>query len=203
MAVSPPPTRNTPVKLNGAGLETNTSAIVQDRQRSNKVELLLGLSKEKCRFIPVNICGVTVGMLLDTGSSVTIMNQSIYEEINTSQRPELKQSDPQLRTVNGEPLDVFGVANVNIVIDGRQYPQQVTVADIARLQGILGLDFVVTHRCVLYMDKSIMRIDGVPVSMRPGDRKSCAHVCASEDVWIEPGEESIVWAYTEKCAMST
>ena len=41
-----------------------------------------------------------------------------------------------------------------------------------------------------------MRIDGVPVSMRPGDRKSCAHVCASEDVWIEPGEESIVWAYT-------
>ena len=141
-------------------------------------------------------------MLLDTGSSVTIMTQSIYEEINTSQRPELKQSDSQLRTVNGEPLDVFGVANVNIVIDGRQYPQQVTVADIAGLQGVLGLDFVVTHKCVLYMDKGIMRIDGVPVSMRPGDRKSCAHVCASEDVWIEPGEESIVWAYSEKCAMS-
>ena len=93
-------------------------------------------------------------------------------------------------------------ADVNIVIDGRQYPQQVTVADITGLQGVLGLDFIVTHKCVLYMDKSIMRIDGVLVSMRPGDRKSCAHVCASEDVWIEPGEESIVWAYSEKCAMS-
>ena len=56
-----------------------------------------------------------MNMLLDTGSSVTIMNQPIYEEINASQRPELKQSDSQLRTVNGEPLDVFGVANVNIV----------------------------------------------------------------------------------------
>ena len=118
------------------------------------------------------------------------MNQSIYEEINASQCPQLKQSDSQLRTVNGEPLDVFGVADVNIVIDVCQYPQQVTVAGMAGLQGILGLDFVVTHKCVLYMDKTIMRIYRVPVSMRPGDRKSCAHVCAGEDVWIEPGEES-------------
>ena len=68
------------------------------------------------------------------------------------------------------------------------------------LQGVLGLDFMVNQNGVLDLSKDIIRLNGVAVFMRRGDLRSCAHVCANEDVIIGPGQEAIVWANAERGA---
>ena len=148
----------------------------------------------------VDVCGVTIDMLVDTGSSVTLIDKTVFHEIECSARPTLLQSNSTLKAVNGEPLDVCGEMDIALGIQGRLYTQETIVADMGGLQGVLGLDFMLNQNGVLDLTKDIIRLNGVAVFMRRGDLRSCAHVCASEDVIIGPRQEAIVWANAERGA---
>ena len=69
----------------------------------------------------VDVCGVTIDMLVDTGSSVTLIDKTVFHEIECSARPTLLQSNSTLKAVNGEPLDVCGKMDIALGIQGRLY----------------------------------------------------------------------------------
>lgn len=95
--------------------------------------------------------GTPVRMLLDSGSSVTILNFDVWARLAPIDGDRPATDDPRLvYDLNGNPLDVTGIFNVTICIPGAvSSAHPVYVVRGIFHECILGSDFLVKHRCVI------------------------------------------------------
>lgn len=68
--------------------------------------------------------------LIDTGSTDTIVNISLYYLIDNKQRPQLEQETIQIQQVDGSPLPVLEAAWVEIQVGHTTQLVKVIFADI-------------------------------------------------------------------------
>ncbi|MES9882782.1 MAG: hypothetical protein ABW185_18090 [Sedimenticola sp.] len=69
-------------------------------------------------LLPITIENVSAKLVLDTGAAVTILSSNIYNQIPSSQRPELMKVSPSLKleVANDELLSVMGYINLEFKI---------------------------------------------------------------------------------------
>ena len=91
--------------------------------------------------VPIRIGGRGSRALVDTRVEVSVISCRIYESLR--QRPELQKKDMQLRTVNGSPLQVDGLFQVQ---KGNQsIPHDYIVVKNLNRNIILGRDFLMQN----------------------------------------------------------
>ncbi|CAG2237118.1 unnamed protein product [Mytilus edulis] len=133
-----------------------------------------------------------VRFLVDTGSTISLLNLEMYSSI-TEGKPglyPLSKNNLQFETVSGEIITSLGTTSVDIKVGVHVFTQQVVVADIPE-SGILGVDFLDKFGAQMDFKKKIIYIDGNAFHLSSDTRKLCCKVSLSKDTYIPPNSEII------------
>eukprot|EP00731_Ephydatia_muelleri_P033704 Em0036g8a len=125
-------------------------------------------------------------MLVDTGSSVTILHENIWKKAVKGK--ELKQATCRVMAVNGESLPLCGQAEVTLQVGSYSGVHKVLVVRDMTLQCLLGTDFREQCHCVINMGTRTLTMAGVKqqVPLLGGVRGIACHVAVQETTVIPP-----------------
>ena len=88
-------------------------------------------------------------MLVDTGSSVTLLHEKVWEEAVQGRR-KLQPSAGPVKAVNGENLPICGQAEVSFQVHGEYVGvHKVLVVKEMIQECLLGTDFLEKGHCVI------------------------------------------------------
>ena len=141
-------------------------------------------------YASVQINGVPADFILDTGASVTIMSYETFDAINSSKQPTLNPIRGDLTLADGRELQTRGTANFKIKIGSRNIEHEAVVAAI-RGPGIIGLDFMMEHKCTLNLGTKQLMIGTEAIDMHLEKNLHCCRV-AIQDTIVLPGNSEFV-----------
>lgn len=151
-------------------------------------------------YFDSKVNGQNVKFLIDTGAYVSVISSRILIKILESDRPNLETHTEEIHFADEVPIDTYGYANFKTEIKGITTVHQVWVSGI-RGEGLLGINFLKNHGCVIDVDRGIITMDH-----RHMDRVTNVSetpkvlVKVHDTVGVAPGSEAIVKGrLTEDC----
>ena len=142
-------------------------------------------------YIPVEVNKIKLNMLVDTGSPVTIISSDMIGMLGV--RPsDLSRADKTLHTADGNQMNVKGKIKCKMKINDFSTEYPVVFAQLSKLSGIIGMDFLKDHNCDLKMSESNIIIDGQTVKLKCQKSDSCARIMLAESVSIPPKSEILI-----------
>ena len=96
-------------------------------------------------------------MLIDTGASVTILRNDIYE--NLWSKPNTESVRASLVNSTGELPPFYDKSDMKLNIGGKSYEHNVLLADIEN-EGILGIDLLKANKSNAMISKGYITIHG-------------------------------------------
>ncbi|KAJ8909425.1 hypothetical protein NQ315_003476 [Exocentrus adspersus] len=141
--------------------------------------------------VPGRICGRECEIILDTGSSHTIVKPNIVAHCRIQNTDE----DYQLETANGEVIPVKGIHLAEIRLGNSTFRQKVFVADITD-DVLLGLNVMAEQNFILDLPQRVLKTNNEEIILNfPKIRAlPIRTVKASEDVEINPQSEVVLEA---------
>lgn len=95
-------------------------------------------------YTSCKIGDVKVDLLVDSGSSCTLLSNKIYQSLDSASKDTLCHENIAMKDVKGSNINVQGTANVVFKLGNFEYRHPVIVCDILP-DGILGQDFMLKH----------------------------------------------------------
>ena len=109
---------------------------------------IVTISSENSYFLPASINQQRIDLLVDTGSSFSILRKDTWDRLFPHGEP-LTPSKRAFVGVDGKRLNVQGSCQIQIVICGKTFTLEVYVIDAITTEAIVGLDFLVkNHACI-------------------------------------------------------
>ena len=103
--------------------------------------------------------------VLDTGTAVTLVRKVLWE-LSKLQGMELEEwNGKQLVGVEGTPLHVCGITQVQISLGERCFQSQVVVVSGLTADAILGLDFLEANGCTINLVKKTLHFHDCNLSL--------------------------------------
>jgi predicted aspartyl protease len=143
-------------------------------------------------FVKGRIGDVKTTILVDTGSSLTIVNPTLFNEINPDNKIKLTKTNVRLRTAKGDDIPVLGECLLSIMLESKEFSHNCIIAQIEN-RCILGVDFMSKFSCNICMKEQVIRIQGIDIPYFC-DRFATvdeSRVILSEDIIIPPSCEFI------------
>ena len=101
------------------------------------------------------INGVTVAILVDTGTPATVLSEEVWNRVRVDGAElEPVAAGVGLVGVQGSPLQLHGSAQVQLQLEGETFLGKMIVADSLMSDVILGRDFLKTHQCTVELSKN-------------------------------------------------
>ena len=129
--------------------------------------------------------------LIDTGATVSIISAKMFYTLEESCVQPLQPIKRKVLSATDQPLNVLGKTLISILIGDHSYDQEVVVADV-NFEGVLGLDFMKKHRCVVDIIKGTFKIGRQMVPMQQEGWFGCYKIALGETINIPPRTEIIV-----------
>ncbi|XP_077966888.1 retroviral-like aspartic protease 1 [Styela clava] len=101
-------------------------------------------------YAMVDVNGITVRFLIDSGSAATLIDYAVFCSIG-GKECDLSPCDVCFQTANCTSLKARGMIDLKICIDSVCAVQRVIIADLGAPYGLLGMDYFQEHDCVLHM----------------------------------------------------
>ncbi|MES9881466.1 MAG: retroviral-like aspartic protease family protein [Sedimenticola sp.] len=128
--------------------------------RSNSPPIALSNSTaNQGYFLSAKVNNNLITLLLDTGANATILSKNVIEKWPYATRPNLTPVATTLITVTGETTPFLGRCDVEICLGKQTIEHSVLIADI-EMDGVLGLDFLLSHQCDLMLSKGYITLKG-------------------------------------------
>lgn len=110
-------------------------------------------------------------LLVDTGSSITIVSRTMLNHNEQHKLPGIKETNVELRQANGMPIEVFGETSLIMNFSGQEYNVSVVIADID-VDGIIGMDFLQKTNTTIDCDLMTVTVRGrvIPCANQMGDK---------------------------------
>ena len=130
--------------------------------------------------------GYTTHMLVDTGSSVTLLHENVWKAAVRGQKQLSPAKYHAVMAVNGESLVLSGQGDVLLKVGEHVGVHSVLVVKEMTQECLLGTDFLERHNCVIDLGRRTLTIAGyvTPVPLFSGDCASTCHVLVKETVVI-------------------
>lgn len=164
-----------------------------DNSHKNKEIKIYGMNGNQTGlYVRANIFGQSKILLIDSGADVTILSSKTLKNIDQSL--EINPVDMKLISASGDSIPVQGTCQIPIQLGSSLYLHKVLIADI-QYDGIIGLDFMTTFSCDIFIKTMSLRIKGeqVPLSrFTQNDLDSICKVVVAKDIILPPNSESVV-----------
>lgn len=148
--------------------------------------------REKGLFIKVEVFGIPVDALLDTGSTLSVISPRVFEKISDENKPKIAPVESNLRMANGDTSTPQGKACFKLVIDATEFWPHLTISDI-EVPMIIGYDFMYAHHCSLDVRNSRLKIGRQYVKChQEGQTSSLFRIRLDRNVTVPPGAEMII-----------
>ena len=135
-------------------------------------------------FVHASINGRRCPCLVDTGSEVTIINESLVRSV------EIKDSTRTLKAANGSSIRVLGVVDLPLFLGRHQFQSSFIVSPQVQ-NVILGLDWLELHGCMIDCKNLTMIIGDNRFKLYHMNSESmCRKIEASHDI-ILPGRSQV------------
>ena len=164
---------------------------------------VLPVSPTAAYRIAASILGNPVSLILDTGAAVTILHKRAWDRVKSPSATLIPWTGRNLVSVEGSSLTVLGSTKLPLQLGTTVFSAEIVIADGLTTEGILGLDFLESHRCTIDTYHRVLQCNDpkttVPLCSRtePTSWTSCA-VVISESIRIPPFSELEVMAQTER-----
>ena len=143
-----------------------------------------------------SIRGVDVCFILDTGAAVSLLRKDVWDNVG-SEHQLSPWTGPRLVGVEGTPLEVHGVATLEISLVGKPFLVDFVVVAVLRTQSILGLYFMEINQCVVNAGQKTLYLKGLGVPMQTAPSASCitqSSVALQESIRVPAFSEMEVMA---------
>ncbi|KAJ8019405.1 hypothetical protein HOLleu_40984 [Holothuria leucospilota] len=155
-------------------------------------------------YLEGNIQENTVKFLVDSGSSMSFLSRKKYLELVPDKGEDLKPTEVPHQLADESPLEVLGQVELVVKLEGRPLIVEFQVAEL-ELKGILGLDFLHSHRCQWDWDNCSMVVAGVAVPLITGmkyDDPIVSKVQAKDNFVVPAGHEMLVFGEVPETQLS-
>ena len=93
-------------------------------------------------FVDLQVNGESVTLLVDTGSSISILHHSVWDRNLSLKSSPLDKMEFSAVTANGQPLDVIGSLRASVMVGALDVHHTFYIAGDINSDGILGLDLL-------------------------------------------------------------
>ena len=93
-------------------------------------------------FVDLQVAGEVIKFLVDTGSSISMLHYSCWQNSHQLQKFPLQQTSLSAVTANGLPLQVTGTIEADVDLGAQSTTHKFCVANDIKSDGILGLDLL-------------------------------------------------------------
>jgi len=156
----------------------------------------------QCYYVNSSICDIFVSWLVDTGAMPNVLDSKVYDRIKCGTDKALQPTKADLRTADGNALNLYGETDIDIVIGGHHYSVHIVVADLGELDGILGMSFLGGESCVIDTANGELKLSGRRVLMHKQTNKQCCNISVAESVQVGAESEKIVRVCIDKSKWS-
>ena len=145
-------------------------------------------------YVSVDLQGITVSALIDSGSTVSVIHPDVLARIPGMVDADIEHPGGELRMADGGVVRTLGSVNLcmKICTDNLSMEHKMVVAPV-EAPAVLGLDFLRVHRCILDVDGCTLRVGGAVHAYRSiTDMPACYHKSMTETVVVPPRSEMII-----------
>lgn len=107
----------------------------------------------------MNVGGQNVRALLDTGASISVMSSNFLNKTSYQSAKLIKPQHQKIKGVTGNYLEVLGMLDINLEIDGVSFQHQVHIIQDLHHSFILGLDFLTANHAHIDYDSNTLTIN--------------------------------------------
>lgn len=159
--------------------------------------------------IPVEIGKQTFDFLIDSGSSITIIDPHTFSEIKGNEKTNIIARKVRVTTLNNSEIYFHGCAEITIKIGQTKCKQTFFIARDAlgrNYQGILGYDFFTKFKTEINMDKGYFKLatERVPLKNSNSSTQNNIEIVSTRLVTkqnIQPGQSVLVKLKYEPISM--
>jgi len=171
-------------------ISSTTSLNEYNINEESRIEVI----SSSCWYIQGEIHEMSTDFLVDTGSTYTVIDEALYNDIPESKRAPLGSANIRLKSANGEYINVLGGSTVDIKLGRQTFTCPVKVVNLGDKSAIIGLDFMEKHNCVLYLSKGIIQVNSRSIRLKLSKLvdSQCARVQISQNTCISPNHEMII-----------
>ena len=185
----------------GSGDRSTVNTVARDEEAISAVQ---SHTKSDCH-VRGSINGTSANLLVDTGADASLLSFAVWDKLQ--QKPELNRDTAthKLVGVQGTPLSICGIAQVDIDLAGEKFNTQMVVVDSLTNEAILGKDFLRTNRCIIDVSRETLHFDsrGITLSLNsPPGNQQVARVTVMLDDTLEvpPRSEMEIMVSVPKAA---
>ena len=169
----------------------------QDQINSENMSNVIYLNKISgtCLKVDVEINGSKCKLLVDTGSPVCIISETLFSGLN-DKIGLLRHTNTTIHTADGSALTVKGKIGVQLKIGPLCLDQEI-IAKIDDISGILGMNFLEKNDVEIQIGKRVLKIKGHKIKVNKDSSSMCDKVRLSDKTNIPANSEMMVESYIE------
>jgi len=118
-------------------------------------------------------------------TEATIISDYIYHRINTD-TSKLEPPRKPVFEANNLPLDVVGETQLMLELGSIKAQHNVLICRGLPQQVLIGIDFLITHKCIINFDNKTVYSKGDPNSMVLGPLDKVYRITVAETVTLSP-----------------
>ncbi|XP_071136893.1 uncharacterized protein [Mytilus edulis] len=116
------------------------------------------LNNEAGLYVELFINGIPAKFLIDTGATVSLVSDTLFEKLKSRDRLSLRQVTQEIIAANGESLKIIGKALFSVKLGSLHTVIEGVIAGLS-VDAILGLDFLKTNGCKVDSGNKVMERD--------------------------------------------
>ncbi|XP_071176265.1 uncharacterized protein [Mytilus edulis] len=149
---------------NGTYTDGTVKTLKSEVKYNDKGAVVVSASGDAGMFVELNIQGVPVKFVVDTGATLNIVSSKVYDLIPDLCRPHLSETKSQIKSVCDKYLSLNGKGSFTLEFGKEKFISEAVVTDL-QVDGILGLDFMKKNKCLIDVSAYLLHIDNVSVPL--------------------------------------
>ncbi|XP_071123285.1 uncharacterized protein [Mytilus edulis] len=179
---------------NGNKGDGSVKTLMKTRKQNNRKTnegAVTTASEDAGMYVKLNVGNIEAKFVVDTGATLTLVSSKLYDMLTPLDKSYLSEVKTTVRSVCGNKLELRGKGRFNLHFGPNMLQSEAVVTDL-QVDGILGLDFMKRHNCLIDVKNGHFCIGDFKVDLCFQGSIGCYRVVASEAVVIPPRSEIVI-----------
>ncbi|XP_071153837.1 uncharacterized protein [Mytilus edulis] len=179
---------------NGNKGDGTVKTLMKTRKQNNRKTnegAVTTASEDAGMYVKLNVGDIEAKFVVDTGATLTLVSSKLYDMLTPLDKSYLSEVKTSVRSVCGTKLELRGKGRFNLHFGPNMLQSEAVVTDL-QVDGILGLDFMKRHNCLIDVKNGHFCIGDFKVDLCFQGSIGCYRVVASEAVVIPPRSEIVI-----------